>query len=374
MLSNCQNSYFIVDYERSNFSISQCLFEEGSQQKLVGIPSVNATATGSGQSSSKAANRGTIVGIAVAAVVLVVVVVSAVVVFCCLRRRRSKQRNKEKEKAAAAKEAEEAEEAAERIRKGFDKAELGDDADHARYEMAGSGPQPAWVLEKADLTDYAGKHELTGGDVTIAELSDRKRLVHEMYDPSAAPVELPADMPQELLASIPSPRPPRSSFFHSARQSPSFRSGPSSPISPSDRPSPIERRMGHTPQSRSSTLKSVPFTPSPTSQSGPSSATDRSMASSHQSPDIFSPISPLGNSSSEGRSPIEQIPLATIPRHSPHSAPSPSSTSGGSQRGQRPLHTSSPGGNSRGSPRDQQSPLISSLRNDDSRRRRRNQF
>ena len=330
----------------------------------MGIPSANSTAAGSGKGTPKSSSHGSIIGIVIAAVVLVVIAVSAVLFFFCIRRRNDK-RKEEKEKAAAAKEIEEA---AEWVRQGFDKAELGAAADHARYEMAGSGvpggraeaegrPLPAWVKEKADLAHYTGMHELTGGDVAIAELGDRKRLLHEMYDPSAAPVELPADVPRELPGSIPSPRSPRSApSFHTALASPPVRSGPSSPVSsPSSRPSPIDRRMGRTPQSRSSTLNSRPFAPSPTSQSGPSSPTDRSMASSPRSPSTFSPISPVGDRGSESRSPTEQIPL--VPMSQGLSQPTPS-----------------PGDTLRGSQRHRQSPLISSLRAEDSRRRRRNEF
>ncbi len=327
---------------------------------MIGIPSVNATATPSGSAEAKSSNHSTIIGIAVAAVVLIAAVVSAVVLVLCIRKR-NRKRKEEEGKAATA---EETEEAAERIRKGFDKAELGA---AALYEMAGSGPQQAWVKEKADLAEYPGTHELTGGDVEIAELADRKRPVYEMYDPSAAPVELPAEMSQELLASIPAPRSPRSpTSFHSARRSPHVRSDPSSPISsPSSRPSPIDRRLGCTPQSRSSTLHSTPSVPSPTSQSGPSAP---------RSPDMFSPISPVGDNGSGGRRATDQIPLATMLRNFSQAAPSLSGTPRGSQRSQQSLLISSPSGNSNGSQRSQQSPLISSLRNDDSRRRRRNEF
>ncbi len=328
---------------------------------MIGIQSVNATATPSGSAEAKRSNHSTIIGIAVAAVVLIAAVVSAVVLVLCIRKR-NRKRKEEEGKAATA---EETEEAAERIRKGFDKAELGAAAE--LYEMAGSGPQQAWVKEKADLAEYPGTHELTGGDVEIAELADRKRPVYEMYDPSAAPVELPAEMPQELLASIPAPRSPRSpTSFHSARRSPHVRSDPSSPISsPSSRPSPIDRRLGCTPQSRSSTLHSTPSVPSPTSQSGPSAP---------RSPDMFSPISPVGDNGSGGRRATDQIPLATMLRNFSQAAPSLSGTPRGSQRSQQSLLISSPSGNSNGSQRSQQSPLISSLRNDNSRRRRRNEF
>lgn len=341
-----------MDYEHSNFSISRCLFQEGSQQKLVGIPSLGSTITGPLTSPSKSSNHGTIITIAVAVAVLVAVVISAVILFLCIKKR-NKKRREEKEKAEVAKEAEEV---AERIRQGFDKAEVGAGADHARYEMTGSGPVPAWIKEKADLAEHPGTHELTGENTTIPELADRKRHVHEMYDASAAPVELPAEMPQELLASVPNPRSPRSTPFHSARQSPRIRSGPSSSISnSSSRPSPIDRRIGHTPQSRSSTLNSLPFSPSPPSQSGPSSPTDRSMSSSPRSAGMFGPISPIGNGSNEGRCPTEHIPMKEMLQSLSRKSPPPDDTSRGSQRGR-------------------ESSLISSLRGEDSRRKRRKEF
>ena len=311
----------------------------------MGIPSVNTTNVSSEPKVSKSSNHGAIIGIAVAAVVLIGAVAVATLLFFWIRKRNKKRRG-ENERTAAAKEAEEA---AERIRQGFDKPELGAAADHTRYEMAGSGPVSNWVTEKADLAEHPKTPELTGANAAIAELADRKRSVHEMYDPSTAPVELPANMPQELLASVPSQRSLRSAAsFKSARQSPPIRSGPSPISSPSSRPSPIDRRMARTPQSRSSTLSSQPFAPSPNSRSGPSSPTDRSLTSSPRSPS-------MGDSGSECRSPVEQIPLGEIVQDLSQDSRPPRGTLSESQRSA-------------------QSPLVSSLMAQDARRKRRNEF
>ena len=400
-----QCSYLIVDYERNNFSISQCLFQEGSQQKLVGIPSANTTTTGSAAPKpAKSSSHTTVISIVLAVVAFVLLVIGAGLLYFWVKRRNRKRRETE-ERAAAA---QEAEEKAERIRLGFDKAEMGTSADHALYEMAGSAvtdlrveaggrPYPDWVKEKSALPDMAGMHELTGGRGNLAELGDQKRIVHEMYDPSAAPVELPADMPKELPAFIPSPRFPRGSrstpSFYSARQTPQERSTPTSPISSqsawqrSSRPSaphspvsipsagqtspyhsnptsprqypvasPVDRRMRRTPQSRSSTPNPNPFAPS--LQSGPSSPTDRSTASSPRSGVILNPISPIGDSGSEGHSPVEQRPLVAML----HGLPQPSPLAGES-----PLR-------SQHEMRSEVVSRIASQRAESERRRRRNEF
>ena len=311
----------------------------------MGIPSVSTTNVGIEPKASKSSNHGTIIGIVVAAVVLLGAIAVATLLFFWIRKRNKKREGKNENTAAA----KEAEEAAERIRQGFDKPELGAAADHTRYEMAGSQLVPNWVTEKADLAEHPRAPELTGENAAIAELADPKRSVHEMYDPSAAPVELPAEMPQELLASVSRQRSLRSAAsLKSARQSPPIRSGPSPISSPSSRPSTIDRRMGRAPQSRSSTLSSQPFAPSPNSRSGPSSPTDRSLTSSPRSPS-------MGDSGSECRSPVEQIPLSELVLDLSQNSPFPRGTGSGSQRSAR-------------------SALASSLMVQDARRKRRNEF
>ena len=360
-----QEAYLTVDYERSNFSVSQCLFQDGSQQKLIGIPPVpSSNITNSTGSKEPSSNHSTIViGIAVGVSVLAVAVAASVVTFFLIKKRRAK-RKEEKAKGDLAKAEEEA---AERVRMGFDKAELGT-ADHARYEMGGSHtfghPLPPLAKEKADFFhDRGDKHELLAGDVEFSELPDQKGPVYEMYDASSTPVELPADMPKELPAAFPSRRSSTvTSSIRSAHQSPPPTSSATSPfndpprhLSPSNsesrrssgQPSSIDRRMRRTPPTRSSTLNSTLSAPSSAGRSGPSSPTDRSMNASPRSDELLSPISPILGSE-DGLSPTERTP-------SPSSPQTPA------------IPISSPGGSSRG----KRSPHIAALRSEDSRRRER---
>ncbi|KAL9102204.1 MAG: hypothetical protein Q9163_002629 [Psora crenata] len=85
-----QESYLIVDYERSNFSISQSVFQPDAPQEIIAIHSANNTAphiTKIQQPSSFP--LGAIIGIAVAAVVLAV---SGIAIFFFIRRRRRRRR------------------------------------------------------------------------------------------------------------------------------------------------------------------------------------------------------------------------------------------------------------------------------------------
>lgn len=358
-----QEAYLIVDYERNNFSISQCTFKDGSQQKLIGIapvPSSNYTSPGNKEPSS---NRSTvIIGIAVGVSVLVVAIAAVVVSFLLIKKRQVKRREEQDRREKAKLE----EENAERVRLGFDKAELGI-LDHVRCEMEGAIPGPPLAplaKEKAEYFDaHTGKHELIGGDVQFSELPDQKGPIYEMYGSSTAPVELPADVPKELPTAYPSRRssaltpsfrparriPPPPSPATSPFNDPSEHLSPHSPSSrrSSGQPSPIDRRMGHTPPTRSSTLNSLPFAPSSPSQSGPSSPTDRSMNVSPRSDGILSPISSM-RGSEDGLSPTERRPSPSSPRTPPIPTPS----TGGSSRGNR-------------------SPHIATMRSDDSRRRER---
>ena len=335
-----------MDYERKNFSISQCTFQDGSAQKLVSIPPLaTANSTLLGSEDSPSSPNMTIIGIAVGVSVLAMIIVACGVSFFLIKRRRARRR--EEEAKANAEKADE--ENAERINHRLDKVELGT-AGHARYEMGGSdvlrsqgeAGVPPLIKEKAEFFDHhAEKHELVAGKVDFAELPDQKRPVYEMYDSSAAPVELPADMPGELPTAFPSRRssrrtPPQQSDAVSPFNDPTGQPSASSPRSPRslDQPSPI------THPTRSSTLNSRPFVPSSPSRSGPSSPTDRSTQSYPRSEGICSPISPIINS--------EGGPSPTEGRPSPSSTPSP----GGSSWGRR-------------------SPHIAAMRSEDSRRRER---
>ncbi|OBT45096.1 hypothetical protein VE00_05139 [Pseudogymnoascus sp. WSF 3629] len=96
-----QEAYLTVDYERGNFSLSQCSWVEGAEENIVAIASkdsavgnsdtpTGATATaGSPESSKSGLSTGAIAGISVAAVVVVVAL--AIGGFFFLKRQREKQ-------------------------------------------------------------------------------------------------------------------------------------------------------------------------------------------------------------------------------------------------------------------------------------------
>lgn len=91
--------YLIVDYERSNFSISPAVFSDTAPTNLVAIPSINQTLPSNiiktEQPTSKSISTGAIAGIVVAVVLLLSL--AAIGAFFLVRRRR-------KRKAAASKE------------------------------------------------------------------------------------------------------------------------------------------------------------------------------------------------------------------------------------------------------------------------------
>lgn len=225
-----QETYLIVDWERSNFSLSQCLFDPGnSQEKLISIKSVNATSTSQDAASSNTKTIGIGVGVAVAVVLLV----GGFGAFFVLQKRKQRRQ-------AAASPTRDEDNEAERICQGFAKAELDTDINHAKYEMdsSGDGSVPKtprnWVDEKArhpglhsELVGDGSMAELNGGQ-GASELSSHKGFsgpYHEMYDPSAASTELPADTPLELPAS------PLPTFSRSSRSSSQvFRSANMSPV------------------------------------------------------------------------------------------------------------------------------------------------
>lgn len=86
-LSLKPNRYLTVDYERSNFSVHQCNFQENVPQNLVSIPSTNLSSTTNVGSSSKSSTPsvGADVGIAIGAFAIVLLAVGT---WILLRRRR----------------------------------------------------------------------------------------------------------------------------------------------------------------------------------------------------------------------------------------------------------------------------------------------
>jgi hypothetical protein len=50
-----QEAYLTVDYERGNFTVSQCTFNQGAAQTISTIQTLNTTTTGTGETGSKSA-------------------------------------------------------------------------------------------------------------------------------------------------------------------------------------------------------------------------------------------------------------------------------------------------------------------------------
>jgi hypothetical protein len=82
-------SYLTVDYERSQFFLSQCAFDLGASEHVIAIPSLNSTSASPG--AKKSLSTGAIAGIAVAGVL---VALAAIVLLIFFLRRRKKSRAK----------------------------------------------------------------------------------------------------------------------------------------------------------------------------------------------------------------------------------------------------------------------------------------
>lgn len=305
-----QEAYLTVDWERQNFSISQCSFSQNMQQNLLAIQSPKDKTNSGGSSTGKT------VGIAVGVVVGLLVI--AAVIGAILWRRHQAKRELDREKAEKAKMLENDTE--DRQRQGF-KQELGVGNEHQRFEMQGSTPEePKAKAEaaQAHLIDDKGRYdgdrsgmaEAAGGDVSRSEVAagdvSRPELpsshggplrpYHELYDPSAPPAELPGDPVgvEELEGSIPALS--NQPSFSSSRRRSSNRNNPGSPLSQSSGRLWLANRVSRGKrQSRSSipSLHTTAPTPPPKPAANPSTPppsfrpTSRRVASN----DIYSPLS-----------------------------------------------------------------------------------
>ena len=311
-----QEAYLIVDWERQNFSLSECVFSETTTPNLLAIASTTKSSSSGGSSTGKT------VGIAVGVVILVLIIAAAIGTYIYLKKRRDRRERDSKRSSTPPDET---------IRAGFAKGELGTGIGNERYEMMGSDPllpQPEdrggspsqWVDEKARHPgDRSNMAEVEGGSgVFVSELPGPQQGgrgaaatggYHEMHDPTVAPVELPADIPRpELQGSNPT----------SAASSPR--------VEAVKRRSFRERWSRGRPQpSRTSTMDSLP---SPASGSGgtpppppPLSPSSQSQAQSQSSRgrravqrdtagsgEVFSPVSEnTGQGSSRGSGPFSPV-------------------------------------------------------------------
>ncbi|MCJ1450733.1 hypothetical protein MMC28_001067 [Mycoblastus sanguinarius] len=291
-----QEAYLTVDWERQNFSISQCVFSENAQQHLVAISSTSALLNSSSNSTSSgnSSSSGKTVGIAVGVTVGVLVILGAVGTYFFLKRR-----HRPSEKAGTG------DKPYEQIGLRFGgKPELGTGIDNQRFEMQGSDPNKskqedqaqasAWVNEKANHPGgWPAAAEADGDDTPTAELGSEMLLgqrYHEMYDPSShqPPVELPADdQPTELRGSLPTATSGKSAAS-SSRRSANRSSALSSwmkHISLSGRKSQSRPSISNPIQSASSAAP-----PPPMPSRGPSTQ-HRSATTSPPSTETLSPVS-----------------------------------------------------------------------------------
>ena len=261
-LNTCR--YLTVDWERQNFSLSQCTFNEDMSQTLVPITSVDykeSSASSGGSSSGRTA------GIAVGVVVGVLLVAGAIGAFFYRRHKKAQQKADDKPaEGANPKEG--------LISQGYAKGELGTDNEYQRFEMDAPLPGqpkpeepqlPDWANEKANFPGHrSDMAEVEGGQVSPPELSSHQRgfplrPLHEMQDHSAPPAELQGDHPEarELQGSNP-PSATSSPGLFGRR---SRRSNPGSPVSNSSsvqRRSFRDRLSSRPAPSRNATGDSVP--------------------------------------------------------------------------------------------------------------------
>ncbi|MCJ1290819.1 hypothetical protein MMC34_002361 [Xylographa carneopallida] len=195
-----QEAYLIVDWERGNFSLSQCIWPENLGSNLVIIlPPPNSTLSPSqpGTAPTTSESGSNTIGIAVGVAIGVLFVVSMVALFFVMRRRKSRKS------------------------RGFTarKVELDNDTERPRYEVPGSQPlksdaESIQLLTRPPSFTDKGTHPAFAANpatVIVSELkgddqqspSGSAYIQHEMYGSSFAPVELPAADRQELLGSSP---------------------------------------------------------------------------------------------------------------------------------------------------------------------------
>ena len=315
-----QEAYLTVDWERQNFSISECQFPENMQQDLVAIQSSTAKTSSGGSSTGKT------VGIAVGVVVAVLVIAAAIGAY--LWKKHQAKIESKKEEAEKAKMLNN--DLEDQHRQGF-KQELGVDYEHQRFEVQGSTPEEAkahaeavqaqWIDEKArypgersGLAEVAGgdvsRSEIAAGDVSRPELPSSQggplRPFHELYDPSAPPVELPGDSVGEMEGSIPALS--NQPSFSSSRRRSSNRNIPGSPLSQSSGRISLANRVSRGKRHSRDTNPNLHITaPPPTHKQRPSfppsvRPTSRRIPSS----DIYSPLSnedvvSPGNAGTAGR-------------------------------------------------------------------------
>ena len=297
-----QEAYLTVDWERRNFSISECLWAENMPQILTAIQSPSDKTNSGGSSTGKT------VGIAVGVVVGVLLVIAAIVGVYFWRKREAKRRV-EMEEAEKTKMLENDKDKEYQHRQGY-KQELDVGNENQRFEMLGSTPDARANAEapQAHLIDDKGgypgerseaaagdvsRSEVAAGDVSRPELaSSLERPYHELYDPSAPPAELPGHpVGPELEGSMPAIS--NQPSVSSSRQRSSNRNNPRSPLSQSSGRFLLANRVSRGKRQSRDSIPSLHAT-APTAPPKPAANPTSSFRPSSRrvpSNDIYSPLS-----------------------------------------------------------------------------------
>ncbi|MCJ1475099.1 hypothetical protein MMC13_003759 [Lambiella insularis] len=299
-----QEAYLIVDWERGNFSLSQCVWPDNLGSTIVPIYSptygTNSTNSSPQSGSNTTSNNGNnTIAIAVGVALGILVLVSTIAVYLIIRHRKSQNAKRTGPKG---------------------KAELDNDGEHPRYEAPGSQTQKS-VSESTQLLtlpppfndkEILGPHPAfasSAPSITVSELRSEGHTRspsgstyhrHEMYGSEFVPIELPASsaQAQELLGSSPeavhlsdhssvSSTPlmgaleeSNSLIAHSSGASPSKRAQDSSPMNRVASLRGLFNRPGYRRQETMDSIPSLPSRDSPHERGG----------------ELFRPISPAGGS------------------------------------------------------------------------------
>lgn len=267
----------------------------------------NSTSTGGqgGSGNGESSGNGKTIGIAVGVVVVVLILIGGVATFLLMRRRK---RTKAAAEAAALSATDDK---AAQSEHAFGKSELDTDNEHTRHELGAlEAAKYEAVSQGQDPNSTPQSNhgilpaELRGDGQTVAELGSNNGPAphYELYDSSAAAVELPADSHHELQGSTPSASGPSS-----MTSTPVMRSTTGSLINRSMGSSPVSRPLGGRGRSPSNRPSRPPFqnristmdtlasdTPSlPSQPSGLSSPAQDPVAASPIENDGLIPISPV---------------------------------------------------------------------------------
>lgn len=239
-------SYLTVDWERSNFSLSECQFIDGSTEQLVTVTSPATTGgtipTGpQGIPTSGTGSNGKTIGIALGVVLAALILVGGVAFYRFQKRRKSKTGKTEFEGSSVASE------------KGHTilKAELGAGIENSKYELKGEGEHQLFEIGNGSPTSSEGKSL----SAHFTEHHASSSVSHELQGSIPYTGELQGSEPSSLQ-STPRLRP----------ASPSPRLSLTRRLSPSPSPSALQQIQQQ--QGQRPTRKTIPIMSQGTSRLG----------------------------------------------------------------------------------------------------------